>query len=95
MVSSLTHRGQGFDWLLLAGALSFAAGVFPLVRPVAGLISQAVILAIYFGAASAPNFLLASSIARNDKRPRRSWGYFMAGTTDMVLGSMMLFGGTE
>lgn len=79
-------RGGVFLWNLLIGLLMFALGVSLIFRPLEGIISLTVVVAIMFIVLGVAKFLYAFSL-----RPMQGWGWvLLSGVVSLVLGVMIL-----
>ncbi|WP_173931746.1 DUF308 domain-containing protein [Chelativorans sp. Marseille-P2723] len=75
-----------FLWTLLLGALALAIGISLLVRPLEGIISLTVLVAIVFLVSGLVKVMYAFSL-----RPLSGWGWVLAsGLLSLVLGIMIL-----
>jgi uncharacterized membrane protein HdeD (DUF308 family) len=75
----------GFFWQLLVGVVYIAIGVYLLMRPLAGLMSLTLALAIYLLAEGLLELILAFQL-----RPRQGWGWLLFdGLVTLALGIMI------
>lgn len=75
-----------FLWALLLGVLTFAVGISLLVRPMQGIISLTMLVAIVFLVLGAVKLMYSFTL-----RPLSGWGWVLAsGILSLVLGVMIL-----
>ncbi|WP_374574778.1 HdeD family acid-resistance protein [Phenylobacterium sp.] len=89
LVSSLTHRGPGFVWSLLIGALALAAGFLLLAKPLLGLFSLTVVIGAFFFADAITSFLMAATVGRHSGR--MAW-LVITGVADLILDAAIFAG---
>jgi uncharacterized membrane protein HdeD (DUF308 family) len=76
-----------FLWSLLLGALTLAVGISLLLRPMEGIISLTVLVAVMFIVLGVVKFMYAIAL-----RPISGWGWVLAsGILSLVLGAMIIF----
>jgi uncharacterized membrane protein HdeD (DUF308 family) len=75
----------GVIWQVLLGALYIAIGVYLLMRPVSGLVTLTLALAIYLFADGVLDLILAFQV-----RPRQGWGWLLLdGIVTLILAVMI------
>jgi uncharacterized membrane protein HdeD (DUF308 family) len=79
-------RGAMFLWNLLIGLLMVALGISLIFRPLEGIISLTVLVAIMFIVLGVAKFLYAFGL-----RPAQGWGWvLLSGLVSLLLGIMIL-----
>jgi len=93
MISGVAHLAFGWHiramggaiWQLLLGALYIGIGVYLLLRPVAGLVTLTLALAIYLFAEGLLELILSFQV-----RPRNGWGWLLFdGVVTLILAIMI------
>lgn len=88
IVQAFRVRGSWpiFLWSLLLGALTLAVGISLLLRPMEGIISLTILVAIMFIVLGVVKIMFAYTL-----RPISNWGWvFVSGLLSLVLGGMIL-----
>jgi uncharacterized membrane protein HdeD (DUF308 family) len=93
MISGVAHLAFGWHiramggaiWQVLLGALYISIGVYLLLRPVAGLVTLTLALAIYLFAEGLLELILSFQV-----RPRNGWGWLLFdGVVTLILAIMI------
>ncbi len=89
IVSSLSHRGPAWGWLVAMGSLTLALGAFILLRPLIGLVSLSLALGAYFIANGLMSIAIGLAVGRTYRR--KAW-LTVAGLMDIFLAVLVLLG---
>ena len=83
------QRVPGYWWALLSALLSIAVGIYLIWRPLAGVLTLTLAVAIYFGAQGITQII----VAIQQRSILRSWGWVVfAGVVNIILAAIIFAG---
>ncbi len=83
------HRVPGFWWGLLTALLGIAIGIYLIWRPLAGVVTLTLAVAIYFGAQGITQLITAIA----QRNMLRSWGWVVfGGIVNILLAAIIISG---